>query len=204
MPNPVPPGLLGHKGGAGKELQAENGYEHPTTLRALSGLSSLLREAGGLQAALVHLEKTLADHPEFGPPHADTLMLPGTLASVRQELGHLHVAVRFWTDVSCGRHMAVGACHVDTIAAYAQVHQAQYTVREHNQMSGTSSGTRALGSAAVTWDRNVRNGIMVGEVSCRDGYHTADAMARCLNRHTQIISRVQHQSSRRSSSLLSS
>jgi hypothetical protein len=143
--------------GAVQELLMEKGLAHRTTLRALSGLGGLLREAADLHQALLCFEmaaKGYQAHPEFGPLHADTLMVLGSLASSREQVGDLHIAEKLWADICSGWHQTVGPQHMRSVAAFAQARRlAQQVQRDRRSDSGIHSRLTPTSTPIASEDR---------------------------------------------------
>ena len=102
------------------------------------GLLWETKTRSGLQKALQLYEECAAGyrgHPEFGQLHADTLMVLGSLASLRHETGDVNGAFFLWEEVCSGWSQSVGLGHIRTQAALAQAHQVRRELRELHQLA---------------------------------------------------------------------
>ncbi|MGW4506912.1 FxSxx-COOH system tetratricopeptide repeat protein [Streptomyces sp. NPDC004436] len=94
------------------------GPDHPSTLRARTGLANACFDLGRRHEALALQEAVATDSERIlGPAHRDTLMARGNLANTYSALGRHHDALALQQAVATDRERTLGADHPETLMA---------------------------------------------------------------------------------------
>ncbi|KAK3614601.1 hypothetical protein LTR56_026644 [Elasticomyces elasticus] len=158
------------------------GKEHPSTLKSVSNLASVLQEQGKYEAAEAMNRRALESREKaLGEEHPSTLMSVENLALVLQYQGKYEVAEAMNRRALEGREKALGKEHPDTLTSVNNLamllhYRAKYEAAEEMNRRALEGLEKALGKEHPDTLRSVSNLAMVLQVQGK--YEAAQEMNR--------------------------